>query len=66
MTPELAADLAAIQQPGMTASDAVRHAVRLIAQAHALVAAVEARQGVRPPAVSVAVSALYGGVEEGV
>jgi hypothetical protein len=57
-TDELLEDLAVLQDAGMTASDAVRFAVRRLAQAHRYVAEEEQRTGRRPAVVSIHVQRL--------
>lgn len=59
MTPAFAADLEVLQRGGMNASDAVRHAVRLIAQAHAFVDGAAQASGGPPAVISLRTSALY-------
>ncbi|MDW4904694.1 hypothetical protein RB628_04875 [Streptomyces sp. ADMS] len=73
MTAELEADLEVLRRGGMTASDAVRHAVKLIAQAQRaaeLPAVDDGRR--RPAALTIRTRHLYGrppaydGPEQGV
>lgn len=52
-TPDFDDDLAVLQRGGLSASDAVRQAVRLIAQAHRTVEQMEARDGQRPDVLSI-------------
>lgn len=61
MTDDLAQDLEVLRRGGVAASDAVRHAVRLIAQAQRTAERQALENGGRPPAVmSVPTRALYG------
>jgi len=61
MTDGLAQDLEVLRRGGVAASDAVRHAVRLIAQAQRAAELLALKDGGRPPAVmSVPTRALYG------
>lgn len=61
VTDQFAEDLEVLQHGGMSASDAIRHAVRLIAegQRHADRRAAE-NGGRRPAALSIPTRALYG------
>ncbi|MCT9107938.1 hypothetical protein N4G69_20250 [Streptomyces mirabilis] len=59
-TPDFDEDLAVLLKDGGTASDAVRHAVRLIAQAHRVVAQIEAQRDGKPVQVlSIGARTLY-------
>lgn len=61
VTDEFAADLEVLQRGGMSASDAVRHAVRLIAQGHRTADRLAQDNGGRRPGVlSIPTRALYG------
>jgi Arc/MetJ-type ribon-helix-helix transcriptional regulator len=61
MTDQFAADLEVLQRGGMSASDAVRHAVRLIAEGHRTADRLaQADGGRRPGALSIPTRALYG------
>lgn len=60
MTPELADDLAVLQRGGMSASDAVRHAVHLIADGQREAERLAAGTGRRPWALTLPTPALYG------
>ncbi|MDX5565639.1 hypothetical protein PYK79_23145 [Streptomyces sp. ID05-04B] len=71
MTDGFAEDLEVLQRGGVNASDAVRLAVRLIAQAHRHVDEVaQASSGRRPASISLRTAALYpapyDGPEQGV
>ncbi|MFI5801057.1 hypothetical protein [Streptomyces sp. NPDC051677] len=57
-TPDFDDDLAVLQRGGLSASDAVRQAVRLIAQAHRTVDDLTARNGDRPGVLSIRVTDL--------
>lgn len=60
MTPDFTTDLEILQRGGASASDAVRLAVRLIAQAHGFVDHAARRDGGRrPPVISLRTAALY-------
>lgn len=58
MTEDFAEDLADLQRGGLSASDAVRQAVKLIAQAHRTVDQLTARDGQRPASLSIRVADL--------
>ncbi|MDN3023826.1 hypothetical protein [Streptomyces sp. S.PB5] len=61
MTDQFAADLEVLQRGGMSASDAVRHAVRLIAQGQGTAERLAQNDGGRRPgALSIPTGALYG------
>lgn len=73
MTDGLAQDLEVLRRGGVAASDAVRHAVRLVAQAQRTAERLALEDGGRPPVVmSLPTWALYGprppydGVDQGV
>lgn len=57
-TPDFDEDLAVLQRGGLSASDVVRQAVRLIAQAHRTVDALTAHNGCRPDVLSIRVTDL--------
>ncbi|WP_416978678.1 hypothetical protein [Streptomyces sp. T028] len=59
-TPDFDEDLAVLQRGGLSASDAVRQAVRLIAHAHRTVDELTERNGQRPVSLSIHVTALTG------
>ncbi|MFF4347836.1 hypothetical protein [Streptomyces sp. NPDC001530] len=59
-TPDFDNDLALLQGPGVTASDAVRHAVRLLAQAHRYAdQRAQIHGGQRPAALSIRTRDLF-------
>ncbi|MEU2975986.1 hypothetical protein ABZ678_02955 [Streptomyces hirsutus] len=61
MTEQLAADLEVLQRGGMSASEAVRHAVRLIADGQRAAERLAERTGGRPPFLSsIRTRDLYG------
>ncbi|MFI5883402.1 hypothetical protein [Streptomyces sp. NPDC051554] len=60
MTPGLAEDLAVLQRGGMSASDAVRHAVHLVADGQREAERLAAGTGRRPWALTLPVRALFG------
>jgi hypothetical protein len=65
-TPELLEDLAVLQDAGMTVSDAVRFAVRRLAQAHRFIVQEQRRTGRRPDVVAIRVKHLYAPTDQGV
>ncbi|WP_415947756.1 hypothetical protein [Streptomyces sp. KLOTTS4A1] len=66
MTPTLVDDLEVLQRTGMTASDAVRFAVRRLAEAHRYTAQAEQHTGHRPAVLSIPVRDLYDRPDEDV